>query len=89
MLFIPMDDPDWIVKRRCEGEALVRRETGKGVAEFTRKQLVEVLRDCSYARPPRLHVQDKRDLVAHVQRWVMSEREGGSILVAMKRQAHG
>jgi hypothetical protein len=84
------EQPAWekdIIERRRQGEALVLREVGRSVTSFTRKQLVEVLRDEQYARPPRLHSQDKATLVADIQRWVLTERCGASLLARLKEQA--
>lgn len=74
------------IERRRQGEALVLREVGLSVDKFTRKELVEVLREEQYARPPRLHVQLKSTLVADIQRWVLTDRCGASILASLKRQ---
>lgn len=82
--------PAWekdMIERRRQGEALVVREVGRSVESFTRKQLIEALRDEQYARPPRIHSQDKATLVADIQRWVLTERCGASIMARLKEQA--
>lgn len=80
-------EPVWLIERRREGEALVVRETGRSVEKFSKPALIAVLRDEPYARPPRIYRQEKATLVAEVQRWVLSERCGGSILSNLKRLA--
>jgi hypothetical protein len=80
-------EPIWLVERRRAGETLVVRETGRSVTKFSKRDLIEVLRDETYARPPRIHRQDKSTLIAEVQRWVVSDRCGASILASLKRLA--
>jgi hypothetical protein len=80
-------EPVWLVEQRRKGETLVVRETGRSVEKFSKTALIEVLRDETYARPPRIYRQDKATLVAEVQRWVTSERCGASILANLKRLA--
>lgn len=80
-------EPIWLIERRRQGEALVVGATGRSVEKFSKRDLIEVLRDEIYARPPRIHRQDKSTLIAEVQRWVVSDRCGASILASLKRLA--
>jgi hypothetical protein len=80
---------NWITDRRLKlerGDDLVRERTGKGVADFTIKQLREALFDLN-CRPPRLYRQDKADIVAHIQGYVLTERYGGYILARLREMA--
>lgn len=89
MELAPNGEPLWLVERRTAGDALVLKETGKRVEDFPKAALRDVLGAHSYARPPRLWSQDKSTLVREVQRWVLSEREGSSILGRLKEIARG
>lgn len=70
--------------RRAQGEALVRKETGKGVGEFTSAQLRYIMADTRW-RPANYSRQEKQTLIEYVQRYVMSPEYGPGILEGLRK----
>jgi hypothetical protein len=74
--------------RRREGDDLILAATGRRADRFTLRQLRDILSQASH-RPARVWSQDKADLVAHVQRYVLTENHGPGLLARLKEIARG
>jgi hypothetical protein len=74
--------------QRRVGDDLILAETGRRADRFTLRQLRDILSQASH-RPASVWRQDKADLVAHVQRYVMTENHGPGLLAQLKEIARG